>query len=76
MVALESMSVRYRGSVLRRKAPAGTSPEILVDFAASLTGVIERTTELLLAGKQVRVIEDDEAITTQEAADLLNVPAS
>ncbi len=76
MVALEAMSVRYGGSVLRRKAPAGTSPEIMMDFAASLTGVIERTTVMLLAGKQVRIIEDDEAITTQEAADLLNVPAS
>ena len=66
-------SARSVISVLRREAPAGTSPEILMDFAASLTGVIERTTELLLAGKQVRVIEDDDAITTQEAADLLNV---
>ncbi len=66
-------SARSVLSVLRREAPAGTSPEVLIDFAASLTGVIERTTELLLAGKQVRVIEDDEALTTQEAADLLNV---
>lgn len=66
-------SARSVMSVLRREAPAGTSPEILMDFAASLTGVIERTTVMLLAGKQVRVIEDDEAITTQEAADLLNV---
>ena len=66
-------SARSVMSALRRAAPAGTSPEILMDFAASLTGVIERTTELLLAGKQVRVIEDDEALTTQEAADLLNV---
>lgn len=66
-------SARSVLSVLRREAPAGTSPEVLMDFAASLTSVIERTTELLLAGKQVRVIEDDEAITTQEAADLLNV---
>jgi excisionase family DNA binding protein len=66
-------SARSVMSVLRRAALAGTSPEILMDFAASLTGVIERTTELLLAGKQVRVIEDDEALTTQEAADLLNV---
>ncbi len=39
----------------------------------SLTGVIERTTELLLAGKGVRIVEDDQALTTQEAADLLNV---
>ncbi len=66
-------SARSVLSVLRREAPAGTSPEFLIDFAASLTGVIEQTTEMLLAGKQVRVIEDDEAITTQEAADLLNV---
>ncbi|MDO8318127.1 helix-turn-helix domain-containing protein [Rhodoferax sp.] len=60
-------------SVLRRQAPAGTSPEILMDFVASLSGVIERTAALLLAGKQVRVIEDDGALTTQEAADLLSV---
>ncbi|MDP1653710.1 MAG: excisionase family DNA-binding protein [Rhodocyclaceae bacterium] len=45
----------------------------MTDMVDSLTGIIERTTELLLAGKQVRVIEDDEALTTQEAADLLNV---
>ena len=35
--------------------------------------MIERSTQLLLAGKQVRVIEHDDAMTTQEAADLLNV---
>jgi excisionase family DNA binding protein len=45
----------------------------LTDLVDSLTGVIERTAELLLAGKHVRVIEDDEAMTTQEAADYLNV---
>ena len=28
---------------------------------------------MLLAGKQVRVIEDEETMTTQEAADFLNV---
>jgi excisionase family DNA binding protein len=50
-----------------------TSAENITDLVDSLTCVIERTTELLLAGKQVRVIEDDEAMTTQEAADLLNV---
>ena len=33
----------------------------------------ERTTELLLAGKQVRIVEDDAAMTTQKTADLLNV---
>lgn len=66
-------SARSVISVLRREAAAGTSSEILMDFAASLTGVIECTTVMLLAGKRVRVIEDDEAITTQEAADLLNV---
>lgn len=66
-------SARSVLSVLRREVPAGTPPEFLIDFAASLTGVIERTTEMLLAGKQVRIVEDDEALTTQEAADLLNV---
>jgi len=50
-----------------------SSPEALTDLVDSLTGVIERTAELLLAGKHVRVIEDDEVMTTQEAADLLNV---
>jgi excisionase family DNA binding protein len=50
-----------------------TSAEDMTDLVLSLTSVIERTTELLLAGKQVRVVEDDEAMTTQEAADLLNV---
>jgi excisionase family DNA binding protein len=45
----------------------------LGDLVDTLTGVIEQTTELLLAGKHVRVIEDNEAITTQAAADLLNV---
>ncbi|MCC7082454.1 MAG: excisionase family DNA-binding protein [Burkholderiales bacterium] len=39
----------------------------------ALTGVIEQTTELLLAGKSVRIVEDNDALTTQEAADLLNV---
>ena len=66
-------SARSVMSVLRREAPAGTSPEILMDFTESLTRVIERTAALFLAGKQVRVIEDDEALTTQEAADMLNV---
>jgi excisionase family DNA binding protein len=49
------------------------SPDRLVD---SLTGAIERTANLLLAGKQVRVVEDDETMTTQEAVDLLNVSRS
>jgi len=39
----------------------------------SLTGVMERSAELLLTGKHVRVVEDDEAMTTQEAANLINV---
>lgn len=66
-------SARSVLSVLRREVPAGTPPDVLIGFAASLTGVMERTTKLLLAGKQVRVIEDNQALTTQEAADLLNV---
>lgn len=66
-------SARAIISVIRRATPGKTSPQVVTDLVDSLIGVIERTTELLLAGKQVRVIEDDEAMTTQEAADLLNV---
>ena len=66
-------SARAVVSVIRRATPGKTSPEALTDLVDSLTGVIEQTTEMLLAGKHVRVVEDDEAMTTQEAADLLNV---
>ena len=66
-------SARSLISVIRRATPGQTSPEALTDLVDSLTGVIERAAELLLAGKHVRVIEDDESMTTQEAADLLNV---
>ena len=66
-------SARSVISVIRHATPGKASPEALTDLVNSLTGVIERTAELLIAGKNVRVIEDDEAMTTQEAADLLNV---
>ena len=66
-------SARAVISVIHRATPGKNSAEDMTDLVDSLAGVIERTTELLLAGKQVRVIEDDEAMTTQEAADLLNV---
>jgi excisionase family DNA binding protein len=60
-------------AVISRAKAGKTSPEELTDLVDSLSGVIEQTTELLLAGKQVRIVEDDVAITTQEAADILNV---
>jgi excisionase family DNA binding protein len=66
-------SARSVISAIRRATPGKASSKALTDLVESLTGVIEQTTELLLAGKHVRVIEDNEAITTQEAADLLNV---
>ena len=66
-------SARSVISVMRRETPGKASSESLADLVDSLTGVIERTAELLLAGKHVRVIEDEEAMTTQEAADMLNV---
>lgn len=66
-------SARAVASAIRRATGGTTSPDALTDLVDSLTGVIERTTELLLAGKQVRIVEDDEAMTTQKAADLLNV---
>ncbi len=66
-------SARSVVSVIQRITRAKTSSEAVTDLVDSMTGVIERTAELLLAGKHVRVIEDDEAMTTQEAADFLNV---
>ena len=66
-------SARSLVSTIRRTTPGKTSPAALIDLVDSLTVVIERTAELLLAGKSVRVIVDDEAMTTQKAADLLNV---
>ena len=66
-------SARSVIAVLRRETPGKGTPESLTDMVDALTGVIERTTELLLVGKHVRVIEDDEVLTTQEAANLLNV---
>lgn len=66
-------SARAVISAVRRTATGKTSPEALTALVDSLTGVIEQTTELLLAGKQVRIVEDDTAMTTQEAADVLNV---
>lgn len=66
-------SARTVISAVPRAASEKASREALTALVDSLTGVIEQSTELLLAGKQVRVVEDDDAITTQEAADLLNV---
>ena len=66
-------SARSLVSVIHRATPGKTSREALTDLVDTLTGAIEKTAELLLAGKHVRVIEDNESMTTQEAADLLNV---
>ena len=66
-------SARAVVTAVRQIAAKGVSPDALSRLAESLPGVIEQTTELLLAGKHVRVIEDNEVMTTQEAADLLNV---
>ena len=66
-------SARALVSAIHRTAPRRTPPESITDMVDSLMGVMEQTAELLLAGKHVRVVEDDEAMTTQEAADLINV---
>lgn len=66
-------SARALISVIRRRSVGKSSPEDLSDLVDSLTGAIVQSAELLLAGKHVRVIEDDEAVTTQTAADILNV---
>ena len=60
-------------NIMHKAALKKTSSEDMSDLVDSLAGIIERTTELLLAGKLVRIIEDDKAMTTQEAADFLNV---
>jgi len=60
-------------TAMHRATLGEASSEKMTDLVDTLTGVIEQTTELLLAGKHVRVIEDDDAMTTQEAADLLNI---
>ncbi len=66
-------SARAVVAAARQSASKGVSTDALSHLAESLPGVIEQTTALLLAGKHVRVIEDNEAMTTQQAADLLNV---
>ncbi|MDP2881489.1 MAG: helix-turn-helix domain-containing protein [Azonexus sp.] len=67
-------SARSVISAIRRAATSGQnlSPP-LSEMENSLTQVIEQTATLLLAGKTVRVVEEDETLTTQQAADLLNV---
>jgi len=66
-------SARSLVAVIRRASPKLAPTDAVTELVDTLTGVIEQTTELLLAGKGVRVVEDNEALTTQEAADLLNV---
>lgn len=66
-------SARSVFSAIRRTAPGKSGGASWTDLVDSLTGVIEETAQLLLAGKLVRVVEDDASLTTQEAADLLNV---
>lgn len=67
-------SARSVISAIRHAATSGQnlSPP-LSEMENSLTQVIEQTATLLLAGKTVRVVEEDETLTTQQAADLLNV---
>ena len=67
-------SARSVISAIRRSATSVQNFSTpLGEMENSLTQVIEQTATLLLAGKTVRVIEEDETLTTQQAADLLNV---
>ncbi len=66
-------SARSVMSALWKQNPGVASDEAFAEILLSMTGAIERTAQLLIQGKQVKVIEDDEALTTQAAADLLNV---
>jgi excisionase family DNA binding protein len=59
---------------IRRAATSGRKLSVPLDeMEDSLTQVIEQSAALLLAGKAVRIVEDDEPLTTQQAADVLNV---
>jgi excisionase family DNA binding protein len=67
-------SARSVISAIRRAATSAQNLSTpLGEIENSLTQVIEQTATLLLAGKTVRIIEEDETLTTQQAADLLNV---
>lgn len=67
-------SARSVISAIRRAASSVQNLSTPLDeMENSLTQVIEQTATLLLAGKTVRVVEEDETLTTQQAADLLNV---
>lgn len=66
-------SARSVISIIRQQNAHAVPAATLDEFLLSLTGAIEQTAQLLIQGKQVKVTEDDEAITTQAAADLLNV---
>jgi excisionase family DNA binding protein len=67
-------SARSVISAMRRAASSVQNLSTPLDeMENSLTQVIEQTATLLLAGKTVRVVEEDETLTTQQAADLLNV---
>jgi excisionase family DNA binding protein len=71
--ALHGACEKSARSIILHAAPGKPSREAITDLVESLASVIERTTELLLAGKNVRVVEDQEAMTTQEAANFMNV---
>jgi excisionase family DNA binding protein len=67
-------SARSVISAIRRAATSAQNLSTpLGEIENSLTQVIEQTATLLLAGKTVRIIEEDETLTTQQAADLLNI---
>ena len=67
-------SARSVISAMRRAASSVRNLSTpLGEMENSLTQVIEQTATLLLAGKTVRIVEEDETLTTQQAADLLNV---
>lgn len=67
-------SARSVISAIRRAASSIRNLSTPLDeMENSLTQVIEQTATLLLAGKTVRIVEEDETLTTQQAADLLNV---
>lgn len=77
----DRMAVASLASLFRAEQAVPASPSVQfidgtgrrLDVPKSLADVIVRAADLIAAGRTVTVVADDEMLTTQEAADQLNV---